>query len=82
MLTILAAVAQLERSVIRERQAEGIAIAKARGVYERAPRLTSEQIKHARDRIADDVPKAVVARELGVSRQTLYTALARQGIYG
>lgn len=82
MLTILAAVAQLERSVIRERQAEGIAIAKARGVCERAPRLTSEQIKHARDRIADDVPKAVVARELGVSRQTLYTALAGQGSYG
>ena len=82
MLTILAAVAQLERATIRERQAEGIAIAKARGVYEREQKLTDGQIFSARELIARGVPKAAVARELGVSRQTLYTALAGEGKYG
>jgi DNA invertase Pin-like site-specific DNA recombinase len=81
MLTILAAVAQLERATIRERQAEGIAIAKRKGVYDRAPKLTHEQIAHARERVDASVPKAKVARDLGVSRQTLYAALGGQGKY-
>ncbi|MFJ5108131.1 MULTISPECIES: recombinase family protein [unclassified Glutamicibacter] len=81
MLTILAAVAQLERATIRERQAEGIAIAKARGAYEREPKLTDGQLFTARELIARGVPKAVVARELGVSRQTVYTALNGDGAY-
>lgn len=81
MLTILAAVAQLERATIRERQAEGIEIAKERGVYERAPKLTSRQIEQARARVNEGVPKAAVARELDVSRQTLYAALNGEGKY-
>jgi DNA invertase Pin-like site-specific DNA recombinase len=81
MLTILGAVAQLERATIRERQAEGIALAKDRGVYDRAPKLTEEQISAARERIAGAVPKAVVARDLNVSRATLYAALAGSGRY-
>lgn len=81
MLTILAAVAQLERATIRERQAEGIEIAKVRGVYERAPKLTSGQIEQARARVNEGVPKAAVARELDVSRQTLYAALNGEGKY-
>ena len=81
MLTILGAVAQLERATIRERQAEGIAIAKRKGVYRRVPKLTPEQVDEARRRIAADVPKAKVARDLGVSRQTLLTALASGDIY-
>ena len=81
MLTVLAAVAQLERATIKERQAEGIAIAKAKGIYHREPKLTDEQIDSARNQITHGVPKAAIARELGVSRQTLYTALAGQGRY-
>lgn len=81
MLTILAAVAQLERATIRERQAEGIAIAKRNGVYDRAPKLTPEQIAEARQRADSGVPKARVARDLGVSRQTLYAALSGSGKY-
>lgn len=81
MLSILAAVSQLERAVIRERQAEGIAVAKAEGVYRHARRLDDEQIGRARELISAGVPKAVVARELGCSRQTLYTALAGTGSY-
>lgn len=82
MLTILGAVAQLERSVARERQAEGIAIAKANGTYDRPPALTGEQLVTARALVQQGVPKAEIARRLGVSRQTLYTALGGKGVYG
>ncbi len=81
MLTILAAVAQLERETIRERQAEGIAIAKLKGTYDRSVKLTTEKIEEARRKVDSGVPKAAVARELGVSRQTLYSALSGTGKY-
>lgn len=74
---LLGAVAQLERSLIRERQAEGIAQAKAAGKYlGRAQVLSPKEIETARNQIADGVPKAQVARHLKVSRSTLYRVLA------
>lgn len=77
LLSVMGAFAEFERSLIRERQAEGIAIAKTKGVYKgRKPALTAQQVEAARQRIADGVAKAKVARDLGVSRQTLYSALA------
>lgn len=81
MITIFAAFAQLERESIRERQLEGIAIAKAAGRYEKAPKLTVDQVENARQRVASGVAKARVARDLGVSRQTLYAALSGSGKY-
>lgn len=81
MITILAAVAELERATIKERQAEGIALAKKRGVYRRAPKLTTKQIAEAATKSANGVPKAQIARDLGVSRQTLYAALKGTGRY-
>lgn len=82
MLTILAAVAQLERAVLLERQAEGIALAKQRGVYDKAPKLSPQQVQEAQQKATAGVPKARIARELGCSRQTLYTALKGEGKYG
>lgn len=77
LLSVMGAFAEFERSLIRERQAEGIAIARAKGVYKgRAKALTAQQVAEARERVSGGVPKAVVARDLGVSRQTLYSALA------
>lgn len=77
LLSVMGAFAEFERSLIRERQAEGIALAKAKGVYKgRAKTLKPEQVQAARERIATGVPKAQVARELSVSRQTLYSALS------
>lgn len=81
MLTVLAAIAQLERHLILERQREGIAIAKAKGVYRKKPSLTHEQVDDAKKRVAEGVTKARVARDLGVSRQTLYEALNGTGVY-
>ncbi|MGN0094856.1 MAG: recombinase family protein [Corynebacterium sp.] len=81
MLTVLAAVAQLERATSRERQAEGIVEAKKKGVYEKKAKLTAEQIAQAKQNIDMGVPKAVLARDLGVSRSTLYAALNGTGKY-
>jgi DNA invertase Pin-like site-specific DNA recombinase len=76
-LAMLGAVAELERAIIRERQADGIKAAKARGVYKgRARALDADRVAEARARIAAGVPKSVVARDLGVGRSSLYRALA------
>jgi DNA invertase Pin-like site-specific DNA recombinase len=76
MLSMLGAVAEFERSIIRERQREGIAIAKTKGVYRgRKPSLTADQIKVLRERAAAGEKKAHLAREYGVSRETVYQAL-------
>lgn len=75
-LQVMGAFAQLERALIRDRQREGIEAAKVRGVYRgRRRSLTTEQVDRARADIAGGLPKAVVARRLGVARQTLYSAL-------
>lgn len=78
MLHMLAAFAEFERALIRERQAEGIRIAKVEGKYHgRKKKLTDEQVQELHDHIAAGVPKAELARRYGVDRATLYRALAR-----
>jgi DNA invertase Pin-like site-specific DNA recombinase len=76
LLSLLGAVAEFERSMIRERQREGIALAKKAGVYKgRKPSLTSAQVSEIRKRVKAGEQKARLATEYRVSRQTLYTAL-------
>jgi DNA invertase Pin-like site-specific DNA recombinase len=73
---VLGAVAELERNIIRERQAEGIAKAKERGVYKgRKPSLTAEQLEDIRYRSGLGVAVAKLAKDHKVSRQTIYKAL-------
>lgn len=75
-LHLIGAVAELERSLIRERQREGIAAAKARGKkLGRKRLLASDRIQQAKIQVRAGVPKARIARELGVSRATLYRYL-------
>ncbi|GAB3947940.1 recombinase family protein [Corynebacterium tapiri] len=79
MLGLLGAVAEFERSIIRERQAEGIARAKQRGVYKgRAKALTDEQVDQARQWVVEGIPKAEVARRLKIGRTTLYAYLNQE----
>lgn len=81
-LHMLGAVAQLERSTIRERQQDGIDLAKKRGVYRgRSRKLTDEQIHNARQLIDVGVPKTKIAENFGCSRRVLYDALASRGPY-
>ena len=76
MLGLLGSVAEFERAIIRERQAEGIARAKARGVYKgRAKALTGEQLAQAQEWVTAGIPKAEAARRLGIGRTTLYNYL-------
>lgn len=77
MLGILGAVAQFERAIIRERQREGIAIAKAAGRYKGGqPKLDAEQAAELRRRKDAGERVADLAREYGISRQTVYGYLA------
>lgn len=79
---LIGAVAELERSLIRERQREGIELAKKRGVYKgRARKLTDDQVQYARRAVAAGEPKAKVARDLGCSVRVIYVALAGEGAY-
>jgi DNA invertase Pin-like site-specific DNA recombinase len=70
--------AELERSLITERTRAGVKAAQSRGVkFGRKPKLTSQQIAHARKLVdgAEAVPE--VARLLSVDRATVYRALQR-----
>ena len=80
-LTVLAAVVEFERELIKERQREGIALARAKGKYQRGPKLTPEQITEARRLVNEGVPKTRAAAQFGVSRWTLHGALVGRGIY-
>ncbi|PGF31251.1 DNA-binding protein (plasmid) [Cutibacterium acnes] len=76
MLHLLGALAEFERALIHERQAEGIAVAKKQGRYRgRKPALSEGQLARARRLVAEGVPKTKVAAQLGVGRSTLYRAL-------
>ncbi len=78
MLQMMGAFAEFERTLIRERQAEGIAKAKAAGRYKgRKQSLSGDDVKSIRDRLAGGESKAALAREFGVSRQTIYSSLQR-----
>lgn len=75
-LNMMGAFAQFERELIRQRQREGIAAAKKRGVYKGRPRsLDSATIKAIRTAALEGQPKAQIAREHGISRATLYRYL-------
>jgi DNA invertase Pin-like site-specific DNA recombinase len=80
MLSLLGAVAEFERALIRERQREGIELAKKRGVYKgRRPSLTAEQVTELRAQAAAGVPKTQLARQYGIHRDTVYRYLAAGG---
>lgn len=73
MLSVMGAFAEFERALIHERQREGIALAKQRGAYRgRKKALSEAAIGELHQRLAAGVSKAQVAREFGISRETLY----------
>ena len=76
MLSVMGAVHEFERSLIKERQLEGIALAKKRGVFRgRKKSLSQAAVAELRQRIVAGKSKAQVAREFGISRETLYKYL-------
>jgi hypothetical protein len=66
-------VCSVREELIRERQREGIATAKREGKYTgRKPSLSPSRAAELRRRVADGDSKAALAREFGISRNTLY----------
>jgi DNA invertase Pin-like site-specific DNA recombinase len=79
LLSVMGAFAEFERALIHERQREGIALAQQRGAYKgRKKSLSQAVVAELRQRLTTGMSKAQVARELGISRQTLYQYL-REG---
>jgi DNA invertase Pin-like site-specific DNA recombinase len=77
MLQMLGAFAEFERTLIRERQREGIEAAKAQGKKLGAPtKLTADQTAEIKIRIQNGDDKSKVAKEYGISRPTLYKLIA------
>jgi len=75
------AFAEFERSLIRERQREGIAAARRNGKrLGRGRALTDDQVAELRRRRQEGA--SVLAREFSVGRQTIYDAMAGVGAYG
>lgn len=78
MLSMVGAFAEFERSMIKRRQAEGLALAKARSVYKGRQRSgTDAQIEEIRSKMEMEmgVPLSLAARKVGISRTTAYRYL-------
>ena len=83
LLSLMGAFAEFERSLIRERQLEGIALAKKRGVYKgRKKCLDMQAIENMKLRVDTGEKKSSIAKDFGISRETLYKYLrSRQNDY-
>lgn len=77
LLSMMGAFAEFEHSLIRERQREGIAIARAKGVYNRGRDrcLKSDEITQLKLWVSEERPKTWIAKQLGISRHSVYNYL-------
>lgn len=77
MMTMLAAVAQLERSLILQRQKEGVAIAKSKGKYKgKKHKLSPEQVLELKE-LSKTHSITSLAKKYGITRPTCYAYLNR-----
>ena len=77
---MLGVFAEFETNLRRERQAEGIVAARQRGVYRgRPPTIDMDEI---RARIAEGQSPTRIAREMGISRGTVYKAKGKDEEHG
>ena len=78
MLQMMGAFAEFERNLIHERQAEGIASAKKRGVkFGKPAKLNDAQIKEMKEMATQRYNKTDIAKKFDVSRQTVYNILSK-----
>ncbi len=78
LLSVMGAFAEFERSLIRERQMEGISLAKKRGAYKGRKRcLTAEQVEEIKHQLSNGIPKSHLAKAFNISRETLYQYLRK-----
>ena len=75
MLTMIGAVASFERQLLLERQAEGIAVAKAKGIYKGRQRINGNKLELIRRLSAEGRAKKDIARLTETSLSTVYRSL-------
>lgn len=81
LLSMMGAFAEFERSLIRERQREGIAIARAKGVYKNRGRdrcLKSDEVIQLKKWVAEGMQKTWIAKKLEISRHSVYNYMKIQ----
>lgn len=77
MFSMLGAIAEFENDLRRERQMDGIAVAKAKGIqFGRRRSLTEEQIEELKDLRASGVEVGELMTRFGMSKASVYRALA------
>ena len=82
MLSVKGAFTEFKRSLIKEREMEGIALAKKRGAYKGCkPSLSEEETATIRERVSNGEKKTEISRDLGISRETLYQYLKKYYIH-
>jgi|GEM_PF-3414015 len=77
MLTMLAAVAEFERDLMKERQAEGIAKAQGDGKYKGRKPSARSQAEEVKSLASQGVSAAEIARRLKIGRTSAYRCLGR-----
>ena len=76
MLSVMGAIHEFDRAILKERQREGIVLAKKRGAFRgRKKSLSPAAVKELRQRIAAGMSKSLAAREFSIRRETLYKYL-------
>ena len=81
MLNLMGSFAEFERSLIKSRQMEGIAIRKAAGLYKGVGRkrsITDEQIAEINRRVLAGEMKTKIAKDMKISRESIYKLLKKQ----
>ena len=76
ILNVMASVAAFEREMMLERQREGIAKAKAEGKYKGRQPTARAKADSVKALVEQNIPKAQIAKDLGISRASLYRILA------
>jgi len=72
-LQMMGAFAEFERNIIRKRQAEGIAKAKAKGFYKGRPKIVDDA--KLKELSLAGIGATAIAKELGIGRATVYKAI-------
>jgi DNA invertase Pin-like site-specific DNA recombinase len=76
MLNVLGSVAEWERSMMLERQREGIAKAKAEGKYRGRQPTARAKAGQAQELHRQGLGAMEIARQLGIGRSSVYRAIA------
>ncbi len=79
LLHVLAAVAEFEYHFIKERQMEGIHIAKKKGFYEGRVKISQEKINIIKEK-HNTMNRKDLAKELGIARTSLYRYMKELGL--